>query len=336
MEKTAAVASAAYKCNNDAVNVFFASDDKYIPYLEVSLASLFENCDKDTEYDVHILTSGISRGGVREVKRTVGKNIKIIVDDVTEYIEPVKAALGVRLRDYYSESIYYRLFIASMYPELHRAVYLDSDIVLLDDVARLHDVNLEGNVLGVVTDESVITTPVFCDYVKAYIGMKDEREYFNSGVLVMDLDKFREMRLLDKFLYLLREFNFPTVAPDQDYLNFLTYGNVRFLSEGWNKHAIVGRDIDRAELHLVHFNMFNKPWHYEGVPYEELFWHFAEKTPALAELRAARDGYTDELRARDLEAGGKLLASAGEIYRNETPLYVTAGEALSKIYYAST
>lgn len=325
-------AKTQYKCNPDAVNVFFASDDNYIPYLEVSLASLFENCDKDTEYDVHILTSGISRGGVREVRRTVGKNIKIIVDDVTEYIEPVKEALGVRLRDYYSDSIYFRLFIASMYPELHRAVYLDSDIVLLDDVAKLLYTDLEGAVLGVVTDESVISTPVFCDYVTSYIGMKRAEDYFNSGVLVMDLDAFREEKILDKFLLLLREYNFPTVAPDQDYLNFLTAGRVKFLGAGWNKHAIPGRDIDKDELHLVHFNMFNKPWHYKGVPYEELFWHYAEKTPSLQVLLDARAGYTDELRARDLEAGGRLLASAEEIYKSETPLYITATEALAKNY----
>ena len=325
-------AKTQYKCNPDAVNVFFASDDKYIPYLEVSLASLFENCDRDTEYDVHILTSGISRGGVREVKRTVGKNIKVIVDDVTEYIEPVKEALGVRLRDYYSESIYFRLFIASMYPELHRAVYLDSDIVLLDDVARLFNTDLEGAVLGAVTDESVISTPVFCDYVTGYIGMKQAEDYFNSGVLVMDLDRFREERVLDKFLYLLREYNFPTVAPDQDYLNFLTAGKVKLLDAGWNKHAIPGRDIDRDRLRLVHFNMFNKPWHYSGVPYEELFWHYAEKTPSLGALLEAREGYTDELRTRDMEAGGRLLASAEEIYRSETPLHITASGALAKLY----
>ncbi len=319
-------------CGNNAVSVFFASDDKYLPYLEVSLSSLFENCDRDARYDVHILSSGISKGGIREVRRTVGNNIKITVDDVSEYIAPIKEALGVRLRDYYSESIYYRLFIASMYPELHRAVYLDSDVVLLDDVARLYNAPLDGCILGAVTDESVISNPVFCDYVKSYIGTKDERDYFNSGVLVMDLDKFREERLLEKFLYLLREYNFHTVAPDQDYLNYLTAGKVKYLSAGWNKHAIPGRDIDKSELHLVHFNMFNKPWHYEGVPYEELFWHYAESTPALDELLRARESYSEQSKSQDMASAMRLLASAEEIFKTKEPLCSVADRALKEFY----
>ncbi len=313
---------------NGFVNVFFASDDKYLPYLEVALVSLCQRCDRDKRYLIHVLSSGLSRTGLREVKRTLADNVRVVVDDVCEYVEPIKEALGVRLRDYYSDSIYFRLFIASLYPTLSRAVYLDSDIVLLDDVAALHDTSLDGCILGAVCDESVISTPVFCDYVKGYVGMADEREYFNSGVLVMDLDAFRQSRILDKFLHLLEKHNFPTVAPDQDYLNLLCYGKVKYLPLGWNKHAIEGRDIDERELHLVHYNMFNKPWHYTGVPYEDIFWRYAEATPAYDELSLARAGYTDNDRQADAEAGARLLSSAQEILKTAEPLYKTARASL--------
>jgi len=303
------------------VTVFFAADDGYLPYLEVAIKSLSEHSSAEYLYDVQILSNGFSDESLFRLRALVKENITVCAVDMKEKIEPIKESLSLRLRDYYSDAIYYRLFIPSMFKDLKRAVYLDSDVVLLDDVAKLFFTPLYGKILGAVTDESVISVPVFSRYVKTYIGTRTANRYFNSGVLVMDLDGFRRHGIEERFIKLLLSYNFKTVAPDQDYLNFLCRGKVKYLPAGWNKHAIVGRDIPEEELHLVHYNMFNKPWRYDGVPYEKHFWHYADMTGFAKELRAEKLEYTDEMKARDYEAAGKLLESAADILENETPIY---------------
>ena len=306
------------------VSVFFAADDGYLPYLEVSLASLSEHASPEYVYDVHILSSGFSEASLDCLKSIVKDNVKVTADDVTSLIAPIKEALALRLRDYYSETIYYRLFIPSMFKNLKRAVYLDSDVVLLEDVAKLFFTPLYGKILGAVTDESVISVPIFSSYVKGYVGARTANHYFNSGVLLMDLDGFRRNCIEERFRELLLTRNFKTVAPDQDYLNFLCRGKVRYLPSGWNKHAIAGRDIPEEDLYLIHFNMFNKPWRYDGVPYEAHFWRYADMTPSKELLRHEKASYTDEMKAQDYEAAGRLLNSAADILENETPIFEAA------------
>ena len=308
------------------VPVFFAADERYLPYLSVAILSLSENSREEYQYDIRILSSGISAEGIGKLRGIVKPNIKITLCDIERRIAHLKESLSYRLRDYYSESIYYRLFIPSMFPELRRAVYLDSDIVLLDDIAKLYFSDTEDSLLGVVSDESVQVVPVFCEYVKRQIGVTHEREYFNSGVLIMNLDLIRQEKIEEKFLHLLTKYNFDTVAPDQDYLNFLCRGRLHFFPEGWNKHAIPGRDISSSELHLVHYNMFNKPWHYYDVPMDEYFWSYAKKTPFYEQLLAEREEYGAERRAEDEAAGGRLLAAAEDIYKNGVSITATVPE----------
>ncbi len=301
--------------NKNEVNVFFASDSRYLPYLAVAVASLAEHTSDNYIYNIRILTTGFSEQAQEKLAdSTKRNNIRISVHDIRDKIEHIKEELSLRLRDYYSESIYYRMFIPSMFPELSRAVYVDSDVIFNDDIAKLYCTDIGTDLLGAVSDESVISEPVFANYVKRHIGLVSEYEYFNSGVLLMNLDGLRAAKIEEKFLHILCKYNFNTIAPDQDYLNFLCRGRVRYLDTGWNKHAIDGRVIPMDQLHIMHFNMFNKPWHYKNVQNEELFWHYAKQTRFYAELLGGMEAYTDAERESDAEGAGKLLSAAREIF----------------------
>ena len=133
----------------------------------------------------------------------------------------------------------------------------------------------------------------------------------------MNLEKMREEKIKDQFISLLCKYNFKTVAPDQDYLNFLCRGKIHYLERGWNKHAISENEIPREELYLMHFNMFNKPWHYSGVQNGDLFWYYAAKTPFLSTLIRNRFAYTDEERERDSAGAVKLIEAAQRISEGE-------------------
>jgi lipopolysaccharide biosynthesis glycosyltransferase len=270
---------------------------------------------------VRILAASFSEENLALARSLVKPNVIVEHVCVEDVIAPYREALHVRLRDYYSESIYYRLFIPQLFEELDKAVYLDSDVVLTDDVAKLYDTELGDNILGGVTDESVTAVPVFCEYVEKYVGVNSHNDYINSGVLVMNLRAMREERVRRKFLHLLLKYNFDTVAPDQDYLNFLCRGRIKYIDRGWNKHALVGRDIPICEVSLIHYNMFNKPWHYDGVPYEEEFWRVARSTPLIDFLIEHKATYTDDDRKKDMDGGKRLLEPAKEIYESNDSIW---------------
>ena len=132
---------------------------------------------------------------------------------------------------------------------------------------------------------------------------------------------------------ILSEYNFDTVAPDQDYLNLLCQNRVCYLPEGWNKHPILENEIPEEELHLMHFNMFNKPWHYSDVQYGKLFWRAATKTPFLPELLSEMKYYSEESMLADIEGMNRLIGTAKRMTEEATPvkqlipkeLYTTKG-----------
>lgn len=319
------------KSEKNTVNVFFASDRNYLPYLAVAIQSLSAHASKKYFYNVRILSEDLTNESFVGIMDKIKPNVKISVFSVSDKISSIKQELALRLRDYYSDAIYYRIFIAEMFPTLNRAVYLDSDIVLNEDVAKLHFTPMGENLLGAVTDESVMAMDTFCEYVKKHVKVKRAEDYFNSGVLVMNLEKMREEKIKDQFINLLCKYNFKTVAPDQDYLNFLCRGKIHYLDRGWNKHAIQENFIERDELYLMHYNMFNKPWKYEGVQNEDLFWKFAKKTSFEELLRSNRDNFNEKMRKKDDKAAIKLLASAKEIADAKNISFRKKGKILCSI-----
>jgi len=299
--------------NKKHVPIFMAADERYLPYLAVALKSIQKHASEGYVYDVRILSTDITRESLHRIQNMELPDLNIHTVNLEKRISGIREALGSRLRDYYSESIYYRIFIPEMFPELKRAVYIDCDVILCEDIALLYETELCDNLLAAASDQSVPPVPEFCDYVESWVGV-DSDLYFNSGVLVMNLEEMRKERITDRFLFLLNKYNFDTVAPDQDYLNYLCRGRIEYLSPLWNKQP---RFEAKGEPRLIHYNMFDKPWHYHGVNHSELFWQIADCTPFAEELHTGLLEYTDEQRALDKEGAGRLVAAAGEIADHE-------------------
>ena len=250
------------------VPVFFAVDDNYLPFLDVTLDSMRENASKQYNYAVYVLHSGISGERAEKIMRHSAVDFKIRFVNVEEQLGKIASFLN--LRDYYTPAIYYRLFIVGMFPQFKKAVYLDCDTVVLGDVSELYRTNLGNNLIGAVADGVVGGVPVFQDYTKKALGV-DGNKYFNSGVIVMNLDGMRKMNFYQAFEDTLERHRF-RVAPDQDCLNVLCKGRVHYFSEAWNRMPQGRANAEKAKL--IHYNLAQKPWHYDGIAYEEHFWKY--------------------------------------------------------------
>mgnify|MGYP004617443713 CR=1 FL=1 len=285
------------------IPIFFAVDDEYIPFLAVALQSLIENSKKENYYLIKILYTNITEENQNKIKKYETENINIEFVCLSYYINKVKDKLYTR--DYYSKTTYFRLFIPDLYPQFDKVLYLDSDIVILSDVADLYNEDMESNLLAAAPDDVIQTIEVFREYAEKVVGVATYKNYFNAGILLMNLDELRKFKFQEKFLYLLETVKF-SVAQDQDYLNRLCKGRVKLLENTWDRMPIGGDIINRDELHIIHYNLAFKPWHFEDILYKEYFWKYAQKTEYFDKILEIKNNYTDEQKFKDRESDKKL------------------------------
>lgn len=271
----------------DTVNLFFACDDAYVPFLSVTLTSIRENRNTGRNYAIRVLHTGMSNASQNRLKEQLeAPGFTLEFPNISQHI--LDFAQGLHTRDYYSCSTYYRLFIPELYPELSKALYLDCDLVLREDVAQLYDLPLGDDLVGAVPDGVVGSVTEFKLYVQNRLDMPHSDHYFNAGVLLMNLDALRQWNFAERFLDLLNRVTF-RVGQDQDYLNVLCRGRVRYFGYEWNTMP-TGVGVRKPKL--IHYNMDAKPWRRDGVKYEKDFWQWASVSGFLGEIRSIRNNVT--------------------------------------------
>lgn len=286
----------------ETIPIFFAVDDQYIPFLAVSMQSLIDNSSKDNFYLIKILNTNISDENKDKINKYKRDNVSIEFVDLNYYIEKVKDKLYTR--DYYSKTTYFRLFLPELYPQYDKVLYLDSDIVILSDIANLYNIDIEDNLVGAVPDDVIQNIEVYSEYAEKVVGVADHRNYFNAGVLLMNLDELRKAHFQEKFIYSLEEIRF-SVAQDQDYLNRICKGRVKLIEKGWNRMPMPD-PIDEQDIKLIHYNLAFKPWHFEDILYKEYFWKYAKKTEFFDVIKHIKDNYSEEEMFKDRESDKKL------------------------------
>ena len=199
------------------------------------------------------------------------------------------------------------MFIPELYPEYDKAVYIDSDTVTLADIADLYNTDMGDNLIAGIPDGAVQAVPIFQEYVEKVVGVVDYNNYFNAGIIVMNLKALREYKFQEKFLYMLGKIKFE-VAQDQDYMNRLCKGRVKLLGFEWNRMPAMGKR--EGTINLVHYNLGCKPWYFDDVLYQEYFWKYAKETEFYDEIRAMKNKYTEAEKEKDDANSSKLIELA--------------------------
>lgn len=299
------------------IPIFFACDEGFVKYTMVSMKSIMENADRSRKYHIYILHMGITKAIQAKVLAMADEEFAIDFVDVTDKMRSIADKLPIR--DYYSNTTYFRLFIPDMFPQYRKALYIDSDTIVVGNIAELYDHKLGKLYAGVCPDRVVAQTDILGDYVEKVLGVKRTR-YFNAGVMLMNCSQFRENHLLDEFLEMLHVYLF-VVAQDQDYLNLICKNQVLYMEPKWNAQVFGELACPEEEVGLFHFNMAAKPWHYEDCRLAEYFWKYAKKTVDYDAIKEGLANYTDEQRRNDSVSGEKLIRLAvSEINREDNYL----------------
>ena len=275
------------------IPIFFSTDDNYIPYLDVAIASLIANASKEYNYKIIVLNTGINPENIAKVKLNERNGFIIEFIDISEKIKNIKS----RFKNVYHFSIvtYYRLFISSLFPQYEKIIYLDCDLVVLGDISKLYNTPIGDNILGAAPEQYVQNTTEFRHYAESALGV-DPDKYVNAGVLVINLKEFRNNSIENKFIELITEYDFDLLDPDQAYLNYLCRNKIYMLPNGWNKEPM-SLKCD-GEKNIVHYALYKKPWQYDDVIDGEYFWRYAKNSPFYSQILKNRDAFGEKERAK--------------------------------------
>ena len=284
----------------ELIPIFFSIDDGYAPYLHVALISLIKNASKDRRYKIIVVYQELNEENRNNLAKLVEDypNFEMEFKFMKQSLDMITDRIENRLRsDYFTMTIYFRIFIPDMYPEYDKAIYIDSDIIVPGDISELYDTDMHDNLIGVVTDGSVNDVPELQRYMTESLGLK-LGDYFNSGMLLMNMKELRNVHLAEHFLYLLNKYHFDCVAPDQDYLNSMCYGKIEYLDSCWD--AMPNRNKPEIENpKIIHYNLFDKPWCYDDIQYQDYFWEYAKQSVYYDKIKAYKAAYTDKQKEDD-------------------------------------
>lgn len=292
--------------NTPTIPVFYACDDNFVKYTMVSLQSLIVNAAPPCRYRVHILHTNISQSMQQQVLKMEQPHVSICFENVTPYLETISHKLP--LRDYYSKTTYYRLFIAEMFPHYEKTVYIDSDTVVQGDISRLYLTHIGDNYVGACHEQAMVQVDEYGTYAEKVVGI-DRNLFFNAGILLINCRQFRQQRVLERFMELLGVYNF-VVTQDEDYLNVICKDRVFWLDQRWNTEIFGEIPYPVSEANILHYIMTSKPWHYADCRHGDIFWHYAAQTSVYGQIKAVLEAYTDDQRERDYASCQRLLELA--------------------------
>ena len=294
------------------IPIFFSTDDNYIAFLDVAIASLIENASKKYQYRIIVLNTGLQQENIDKVKRNEREGFIIDFVDISKSLENIRS----RFKNVYHFSIvtYYRLFIASLFPQYDKILYLDCDLVVLGDVSELYHTDLGDNILGAAPEQFVQNTDEFRAYAEKALGL-DPDGYVNAGVLVINLKEFRKNGIEDKFVQLITGYDFDLLDPDQAYLNYLCRDKILVLPNGWNKEPMPLEC--EGKKNIVHYALYKKPWQYDDVMDGNYFWSYAENSPFYEQILQKKEGFGDKEREEKEMMAKEILEHAKKIIDSE-------------------
>lgn len=157
-----------------------------------------------------------------------------------------------------SRSTYARCFIPELLAEVSRCIYLDTDLIVCSDLNALQTLDLQGKSSACVIDGG-IATPEQQQRLRSSLKLNDPRHYFNSGVIVMDLDAWRMRQIQANVLKIAQNNHDVLDQMDQDALNMALADDWLTLDQKWNTSK--GKADASFSDGIIHFLGNVKPWH---------------------------------------------------------------------------
>lgn len=292
---------------NSLMNVAVAVNRSYMKYLYVMLTSLLEN-NSDQEICIYVMSADLTEEQ-EAILQSLAEQYRQSIFFL--HISEEMFSQELPVSNFITIESYFRLALPELLPkEQERVLYLDVDIIVNQPIGEFYHMDFEGKTfcacrdVGDITVENIKTSPLFAD-----LRERPDFVYFNSGVLLMDLQKLRKETSFSHIMEQAMRVKEYLKFHDQDLLNYLYYGDVRLVDEErYNLFARTAYNAGytceqvKSRTAILHY-AGPKPWRHEEVryPLESFWWEYAKKTPYYVELledmvlTEINSGYMDQL-----------------------------------------
>ena len=247
------------------INILFSLDENYVYPLKVLIQSLTDTHPEDT-FCMYLLHAGIN---------------KETLDDLTQFVERTDNKLilihsknffhtsdEIAITRYYTLEMYLWMFAPYLLPDdVDRILYLDPDIVCMNDIKSFYNKDFQGHSF-IATNYKYKTK-----WVQPFNNLRlrnfESDDYFNAGVVLMNLEKLRRVGNPDSIIEAIRENKPVLILPDQDIFNLVYVNDI--LEEDWRFFNMNPKVFEKLKI------IFPKKYNYAKVEREVVFIHFAGK-----------------------------------------------------------
>ncbi len=240
----------------EELHIALGFDKHYIVFIYPMLASIFHN-NRNEKIVFHVIPNDMADNDKFTLVNYIRENnCDIVFHELNA--EMLSRKLVYPSGTHFNIATYYRLFFPSfVYPNSKRLLYLDADIIVLGNLRELYKKDIGQNAVAAVSDPFIGK----CER----LGIFKDGDYFNAGVMVIDLDNWQNQQISEKALKFIEDFPEKIKFCDQDALNAVLKNSWFRLS---NKYNLTQLDVRLQEpasqlvknVLIVHFTSSNKPW----------------------------------------------------------------------------
>ena len=279
--------------SDQSINVVMASDYNFLKYTAVAIKSIIANHKKEKRINFFLLEEKL----MQEIDRE--KYLSIIGDRGVLHEIPVDAEVYHNLRTTPGISVatYFRLKMDEILPSsLYKIVYLDSDIIVCDDIEDLFEIDMGDCILCGVEDS------IAKSYIKKF-SQKTNSKHINAGVMLVNLQKLREIGFQNILEDYLKSKKYTLMLGDQEILNGIFGEVIGYIPVRWNLHGSMfdptwrsknvskNNTFKKGEIEkaidnpgIIHYTYKRKPWVSGDHPKTDLWHKYASMTPYKKEF----------------------------------------------------
>lgn len=258
---------------------FLCFNEDYKWHALVAILSIVQNVEKVDETKICILTADLTNSTKEEIRK-ICDSINVSFFNFS-YVLPA----DLNYHHHFNEANYYRLFVAEIF-ESGRCLYLDTDVIVTGSLEHLFELNLNSNCIAAVEDVT------FKNHEK--LGLARGVKYFNSGVLMIDIPKWRKAKIRERVIDAVIEKSSLIQFVDQCGLNLVLNGEWEILDHSYNfqtGHLVEfsAKDIPPLPA-IIHFTGSEKPSHFaNNHPFRSIYWQYRNQT---AGKRVVGEGFS--------------------------------------------
>lgn len=252
------------------LNIIFTIDKAYIQHFTVALISICEN-NPDLDLNIFVIHDLDDLKLINEIQTFFRNKYNVLISLLS-----LESSLfdNYTLTHHISKATYFRLMIAEIMPKnIKKALFLDSDLLVLGSLKELVEFDLEENYLSAVQD----LVDVESIHRMNNLGISAKR-YFNAGVMLINLEKWQTDKVSVGLIATAKEYMDRLLWWDQDVLNIFFHARWKLMPPTFNEKHLTKRLKEKPIV--VHFAGTSKPWLYlNNHPYKKEYWQYLKLSP---------------------------------------------------------